>query len=379
MEKNDIDQEAIVKRFTETLSGSARIWYDELSTVGLTWDKLQQEFTIEFTKQGKSIMDLKTEWVNFKFDPDRMDIRSFIREVKTTATLLEYDDDHIVSTLKSAMPRQVYYSIVREKKLDELEELLKDIFKNVQRGNLPAPGAVGGNPFAGMMSKPQKMAPPVYTQIQPYYVAPQPETAYWEVSEITSGNQHRNAPPPMPPYKPVIQEKKTRAPRQDPQQGRGPPMQNRDRRNWRNQRPPQRNFRDRGGRFQRNQGKYDPKRTRHFQNPNPNRGKKPRYTDNDKQKEIDWNRCHYCKENGHWAKDCPQKRKQAGFPGKTGNKAQWKSKKAQFNQFREIAEQYYQFMQEKDQSFYHDQPDEQEIEQRPMQMQATAYIPHEEN
>ena len=403
MEKHQITEEQIVDRFQETLKGGARVWYDELAKTGMTWSSLQQEFTIEFSKQGKSIMDLKNEWVNFKFDPNKGDIRKFIRDVETTAKLLHYDEDHIVTALHQAMPPTVFYAVVSQKNLPALKAQLTDIFKHAPKEQQSEPqGATGGNPFlvhqhsqplpARQVNQPQYVQPAPYTVQQ---VAPAPVSSYWEASpaQFTPSQAPSQPPPapprPTPPYKPQIT---------GPSRGRGRPLppnrgDNRPQgRQWQRSPRPQQNWsRDNRDRTPRNryQGpprenrgryreKYDPQRTRKFQNPNPNPGRRPRLTDADKQKLRDEGRCYYCKEEGHWADNCPQKQRQRQenpYRQRQVVPVPQGSANMYYGQNQGMEAQFYQYLQQP----YHYTGEEQEEVSDEYPLNAESYLTEEEN
>ena len=109
-DKQDIDELEIVTKFKETLEGQARIWYDELDIdEDMDWEKLQQEFIREYSKGGKSDFQIKLEQHTLRFDPNKDKIKDFIRDYKTTAKILKWDDEELKQGLCETLPQETYY------------------------------------------------------------------------------------------------------------------------------------------------------------------------------------------------------------------------------------------------------------------------------
>ena len=133
-DRMEFSDREIVEKFKQTLGDKAREWYNEIEELPNSWEDLKKQFTLEFTKAGKPKRALKAEWTSYKYDPDKQDIRDFIREVKQTAQLLNLDDEAILETLKDSLPEQGYFSVNSIKDLPTLITTLKDLYNSRRRG-----------------------------------------------------------------------------------------------------------------------------------------------------------------------------------------------------------------------------------------------------
>ena len=297
-----------VYNFKHTLDSKAREWYADLmnkATIPPRWSELETAFSRYFSTQGRSIKHLHDSWRKMSFNPDTDDIEEFIRDAQECAKQLEYDDHVIINMIKSVMPREIYGTLYYMEDLAEVINFCKDYFSKNPRdqkdesSSVPDKGATALTPFSKITSSGQ----PLDFQ--------QSLTQLTENLYKLDFNQK--------PYKPTLYP-----------QGRG---RGRGRGNGR--------FQGRGG--QRSFQPYNPQRRgrgRGGLRGKPRGGQRfdrsptkrnPR--ENSKTKDVDRDRCRYCREIGHWVKDCPQKKRddEKGSEGATGT----------FSNLSEIAQDFY--------------------------------------
>ena len=298
-----------VYNFKHTLDSKAREWYADMINKATTfprWSDLETAFSRYFSTQGRSIKHLHDSWRKMSFNPDTDDIEEFIRDAQECAKQLEYNDHVIINMIKSVMPREIYGTLYYMDDLAEVINFCKDYFSKNPRDQknevptAPDKGASALTPFSKMTSSTQ----PLDFQ--------QSLTQLTENLYKLDFNQK--------PYKPTLYP-----------QGRG---RGRGRGNGRFQsrgggqrsyQPynPQRRSRGRGGFRGKSRGgqKFDRSPTK----------RNPR--ENSRTKDVDRDRCRYCREIGHWVKDCPQKKRddEKASEGATGT----------FSNLSEIAQDFY--------------------------------------
>ena len=299
-----------VYNFKHTLDGKAREWYaDMINTATITprWIELETAFSRYFSTQGRSIKHLHDSWRRMSFNPKTDDIEEFIRDAQECAKQLGYDDHVIINMIKAVMPREIYGTLYYMDDLAEVINFCKDYFSRNPREQedeinpSPDKGATTLTPFSKMKA------------------IESPADIGHTLNQISESlyklDFHQR------PYKPTLYP-----------QGRG---RGRGRGNGRfqgrgNQRPFQpynqnqpRRGRGHGGFRGKPRGgqKYDRSPTK----------RNPR--ENSKTKDVDKDRCRYCREIGHWVKDCPQKKKDDAKEAEGSND--------NFTNLNEIAQDFY--------------------------------------
>jgi len=286
-DREGMDQEEMKEKFSETLRDEARIWFHDQKHE--SWEELRKAFICEFDREGKSVRQLRSDWLRERFDPQREDIKVFIRRFNVTAELIDMNDDAIVAQLKEAMPEEMIAPLFDKTEKEVIEKLLISFYKaKAARAQTAAQNPQASNPFARLYQ---------FRALQPTGNDPS-ERSYGEE------NDHLN-PQRTKPFKPQIYQPKRRGP--FPLKGSrpvrkypSPPRQGL------NRRPLQRRY---GPAMRRSlrvdkPKPYDPRRPQRFINAKP-RHPKIRDSDQDRQKRYDGFRCHHCKELGHWRNECP--------------------------------------------------------------------------
>ena len=283
-----------IRDFRHTLDNLAREWYDGMALTG-TWKKFSTEFSRYFSTQGRSMRQLHERWKHFMYHPDTDNIEEYIRDVQETAKQLNYDDDDVLAELQTTMPDAMYGQVIKEKSLTDLIRFLKEIYaKDERKKAATATSTVSTAPFSYIKDKMHEDQPDLTETI--YKLADR-----FERFELKDRK----------PFKPYI------TPGGKGKVRKGFKGKNKGRFRYNN-----RGYNDNRGRYyDDNRGRqYDDNRYRNNNNrfryrdkPRYNKGKfdkspivrKPRVNsksiDKDKQ-----DRCHNCKEMGHWARDCPQ-------------------------------------------------------------------------
>ena len=298
-----------VYNFKHTLDSKAREWYADLinkATIPPRWPDLETAFSRYFSTQGRSIKHLHDSWRKMSFNPDTDDIEEFVRDAQECAKQLEYDDHVIINMIKSVMPREIYGTLYYMEDLAEVINFCKDYFSKNPRDqkdettNVPDKGATALTPFS-------KITP-----------STQPLDFQQSLTQLTENLYKLDFN--QKPYKPTIYPQgrgRGRGRGNGRFQGRGGAQRSYQPYN------PQRRGRGRGGFRGRPRGgqRFDKSPTK----------RNPR--ENSKTKDADRDRCRYCREIGHWVKDCPQKKRddEKASEGATGT----------FSNLSEIAQDFY--------------------------------------
>ena len=266
-----------VYNFKHTLDGDAREWYvDYFRDTGTipTWATLINEFSRYYSIQGRGMKNLHNPWRKLTFNPETYDIEEFLRDAQKCTRQLIHDDTAIIKMLKGAMPREIYATLFLMESLQDIIKFIKEYYcKNPAEQKARQEQEAGNiSPFKTLKEDPK----------------PDLTNTLAQLTESLSKIDFTQKP-----YKPTIYHSG---------RGRG---------------------RGRSGRFQGRRGQggqqtpYQPRRGQGRGNfRGKARGQKfdksstkrvPR--ENSKTKDADKDHCRYCREIGHWVKDCPQKKK----------------------------------------------------------------------
>ena len=260
-----------VRYFRLTLDHLAREWYNDSGSEIENWTEMKQEFSKHFSTQGKSMLNLHERWRRFTFDPTKDDIEEFLRNVQECAKQLKYDDAITLNTIKACMPKAIYGSLKERKTLASTITFLKELYAQPLEDTPKEDTAqVSGSPFNKIKQN-------------------TPDQLEGTLNKLSDALYKLDI---ARPYKPYI------APRE---RGRGQSYQGSSKSfefqgNGRMTHPEGPYFKNRGRGKPR--GKFDKSPTQ----------RKPRVAP--KAKDMDKERCRYCKQLGHWEEDCPDKKKQ---------------------------------------------------------------------
>ena len=259
-----------ITNFKLTLDHLAKEWYNNTGRKKTTWKSLTTEFSRYFSTQGKSIRNLHLRWNRFKFDPATDYIEEFIRNVQECAAQLNYSDEATMNMIKFCMPKSMYTALYEKETLEAVIEMVVNLFAREIEEDQPKTVAPA-TPFSMV----QDNTSPLQDQI----------------SKLTDALCNIDVTRPFKPYITPRGRGRGRG-HGKPTRGRGQPFQFQGKRNMTFPKPP---TRGRGCGHWR--GKYDKSPTQ----------KKPRVAP--KAKDMDKERCHFCKQLGHWEHDCPEKKK----------------------------------------------------------------------
>ena len=259
-----------ITNFKLTLDHLTREWYNNTGRKKTTWKSLTTEFSRYFSTQGKSIRNLHFRWNRFKFNPATDDIEEFICNVQECAAQLNYSDEATMNMIKSCMPKFVYAALYEKETLEAVIEMVINLFAREIEEEQPKTVAPA-TPFSMV----QDNAGPLQDQI----------------SKLTDALCNINVTRPFKPYITHRGRGRGRG-RGKTTRGRGQPFQFQGKGSMTFPKPT-----TRGRGHGRGRGKYDKNPTQ----------KKPRVAP--KAKDMDKERCHFCKQLGHWERDCPEKKK----------------------------------------------------------------------
>ena len=291
-------------KFKTTLKGKPRQWFEALPAAAKTsysdidGDKrLKTLFCERWSLKGKTQDALYAEWQALSFDPAKDDIEEFIGDVVNIAQRLNYPENARIIAIRNALPLQVFNSCHHIDTLDELKDYLIKVFDNPRMKKLYSqPDSSAGIPGALTVA----------TSVPSTSKEPKPEasTDLQSIGKLTSSinklQSSFNQIKSKPPYKPRITQSRGRGNNNFRSQRRFNNFRPRNRYNNFNNNHRYQNFNNN------NRGRYSPRpyqNRRRFQS-SPNT-KRPRVAGKPIDKDKD--RCFYCKEYGHFIKNCPRK------------------------------------------------------------------------
>ena len=267
--------------FRHTLDQGAREWFADFwskARPNITWTETANEFSRYFSTQGRSNTHLHNAWKSFTFDPETMDIEDFIRDVQECGTQLKYEDRSVMEMIKSCMPKENFGTLYKMDDLSEVISYCKDRYAvtPAERAKKAAQAnATNANPFLAMKSKDSIE----FSQ---------------NLNKLTDTLNKLDFK--QKPYKPHIHPGRGRG----RGRGRGQPR-GREQSQAQGYQGGKGGYQSRGGfRGRSRGGKFDKSPTK----------RNPRV--NSKTKDADKDRCRYCREIGHWERECPQKKKDQG-------------------------------------------------------------------
>lgn len=328
--KSEITAVNYSAQFVNTLTSWAREWYDNI-TVPAAWDDMKTMFNKEYSTQGKSTRQLLHRWRSLSFNPATDQITKFVSDCKQTAAQLQYGEGAVVELIKSCMPDVLYGALYPIHELEDVVKMATD-FVSRQPAPAPAPAAapVSTTPFARMAINPvPKQVSFNNSEIIDGAIESIKESLY--AYNDDDGETQKQA---RPPWKPYVTPRKGRG-----NSNRGYRGNNHSRGNSRNQSDGQKNsnykgnnydpnyqgrsrtpdrssdrssdrsdksrsrYRGRGrGNNSQNRSGRDHSRGRSYDrspnNSRPRSSSKPVDKDND--------RCHFCRQTGHWQNDCEE-------------------------------------------------------------------------
>ena len=295
-----------ITKFKSTLCGKARQWLEDLTPAPTVFSRpdtdpladrqgtLKHKFIERWSTKGRTPEALYSEWQNLKFDPAADDIEEFISDVRNLANSLGYPEPAQVMAIKNCMPMEVFTMCLNLNTIEDLKKALIKVFDNPKVKKNYASGSGAAAPSAFSMARYQEDKP---TEVSPDDVGKlisKIDSLEYSFRKMSVDDNKR-----QPKYKPQIAPPRRRGGNQFRGRGRNYNQRNdRSQSNYRSKYPPRGNYNNRGrGRFQ--------------NSPNVRR---PRIASKTVDKDRD--RCHYCKEIGHFIRDCVKRRKDEERAGK---------------------------------------------------------------
>ena len=147
--RRDIDK---VYNFKHTLDGEAREWYADYNRQQDTippWKTLINDFSRYYSSQGRGEKNLHEAWRSMSFTPATDDIEIFPRDLQECAKQLNYDNQAIITTIRAAMPQEVYGALYKMDDLSEIIGFCKNYYAKspTERLKAQAAGKLEASPF----------------------------------------------------------------------------------------------------------------------------------------------------------------------------------------------------------------------------------------
>ena len=153
--RRDIDK---VYNFKHTLDGEAREWYADYARqtdIIPPWKTLINDFSRYYSSQGRGEKNLHEAWRNMSFTPATDDIEIFLRDLQECAKQLNYDDQVVITTIRVAMPQEVYGTLYKMTDLSEIIDFCKNYYAKSPADRLKAQSAakLEASPFKKMQEE----------------------------------------------------------------------------------------------------------------------------------------------------------------------------------------------------------------------------------
>ena len=136
--RRDVDK---VYNFKHTLDGEAREWYADYARqtdIIPPWKTLINDFSQYYSSQGRGEKNLHEAWRNMSFTPATDDVEVFLRDLQECAKQLNYDDQVVITTIRAAMPQEVYGALYKMEELSEVIDFCKNYYAKSPKERLKA-------------------------------------------------------------------------------------------------------------------------------------------------------------------------------------------------------------------------------------------------
>ena len=136
--RRDVDK---VYNFKHTLDGEAREWYADYARqtdVIPPWKTLIHDFSRYYSSQGRGEKNLHEAWRNMSFTPATDDVEVFLRDLQECAKQLNYDNQVVMTTIRAAMPQEVYGTLYKMTDLSEVIDFCKNYYAKSPKERLKA-------------------------------------------------------------------------------------------------------------------------------------------------------------------------------------------------------------------------------------------------
>ena len=136
--RRDVDK---VYNFKHTLDGEAREWYADYARqadVIPPWKTLINDFSRYYSSQGRGEKNLHEAWRNMSFTPATDDVEVFLRDLQESAKQLNYDDQVVMTTIRAAMPQEIYGALYKMTDLSEVIDFCKNYYAKSPKERLKA-------------------------------------------------------------------------------------------------------------------------------------------------------------------------------------------------------------------------------------------------
>ena len=119
------------------------------------WNMLINEFSRYYSTQGRGEKNLHDAWRKMTFMPETDDIEVFIRDVQECPKQLNYTGQVLVTTLKAAMPKEIYGTLYSMFDLNEINRFCKNYYAKSPAERLKAQeaGKLEASPFRKMQGE----------------------------------------------------------------------------------------------------------------------------------------------------------------------------------------------------------------------------------
>ena len=126
------------------MDGEAREWYTDYARqtdVIPPWKTLINDFSRYFSSQGRGEKNQHEAWRTMSFTPATDDVKVFLRDLQECAKQLNYDDHVVMTTIRAAMPQEVYGTLYKMTDLSEVIDFCKNYYAKSPSERLKAQSA----------------------------------------------------------------------------------------------------------------------------------------------------------------------------------------------------------------------------------------------
>ena len=128
MNTHDFPDGVKVQRFSLTLTGEARLWYDSLEPIVMPWPELQNLFRRQYSKLGNTREQLFHVWRLFHYDENIETPDLYVTRIRQVARLLGYGEPQVLEVFKNTVPNRLYWVLFPIDNLCEAVETAKRFF-----------------------------------------------------------------------------------------------------------------------------------------------------------------------------------------------------------------------------------------------------------